>query len=169
MVSCALDTADEHHRCCGARAAMVTPLGDQCSLPCLYWIACVTLNKSWTSSKIHMVGEQQSCCCSCSGLGVRAEPALGRYPEMLVPAWCMQWPPLWPEPPNPVGKDNKIRQITALEKQVCCWLVPSAFLSLQILGGGSRDVIFTLTGLDFSLHSLKVCVWILPCWCWFVQ
>lgn len=127
MVSCALDTTDEHHRCCSTRAVMVMPLGGRCSLPCLSWIACVTLNKSWTSSKIHIGRVQQSCCCSCSGVGIRAEPALGWYPEMLVPAWYMQCSLLWPEPPNPMGKDNKTRQITALKQKVCCWLVPLLF------------------------------------------
>lgn len=137
VVSCALDTTDECHRCCNARAAMVTPLGDPCSLPRLSWIAHVTSDKSWASSKFQVGGEQPSSCCSCSGFGVRAEPAPGWYPGMPVSGRYVRWTPLWPGPPDRMEKDNKTRQITALRKKVCCWLVPSVFLSLQILGGGS--------------------------------
>lgn len=45
VVSCALDTTVTD-------TAM--PLGDPCSLPCLSWTACVTLDKSWTPSKPQM-------------------------------------------------------------------------------------------------------------------
>lgn len=137
MVSCALDTTDERHRCCNARAAMVTPLGDPRSLPHLSWTACAISDRSWTSSKFQTGAEQQSSCGSCSGFGGRAEPALAWYPGMPVSRRSVQWTPLWPGPPNTMEKGNKTRQITALKKKVYCWLVPSAFLSLRVLGGGS--------------------------------
>lgn len=45
VVSCALDTTVTD-------TAM--PLDDPCSLTCLSWTACVTLDKSWTPSKPQM-------------------------------------------------------------------------------------------------------------------
>lgn len=116
---------------------MVTPLGDPCFLPGLSGIACVTSDESWTSSKFRMGESSGAPVAAVPGLvSEQSQPRGGTQGRLELDGMC-SGPPLWPGPPNAMEKDNKTRQITALKQNVYCWLVPSAFLSLQILGGGS--------------------------------
>lgn len=98
MVSCALDT-------------MVTdiamPLGDPCSLTCLSWIACVTLDNSWTPSKPQMGETRRVPVTAVQELvSEQSQPQRGTQGFVDLHGTCSV-PPLEQGPLNAITKDNK--------------------------------------------------------------
>lgn len=100
VVSCALDSTVTD-------SAM--PLGDPCSLTCLSWIACVTLDKSWTPSKLQGQENSRVPVAAVQELvSEQSQPQSGTQGFVYLEDTC-SGPPLSQGPPNTTEKDSKIK------------------------------------------------------------
>lgn len=108
-----------------ALVSMVTatamPLGDPCSLTCLSWITCVTLDKSWTPSKPQMRENSRVPGAAVQELVSEQSQPQSSTQGFMYPQDTCSGPPLSQRPPNAMEKDSKTQEENTLQACPLCF------------------------------------------------